>query len=128
MLPPLTSVEKEPEQTGRLITPATLPILNADQLQALQLAKRYCHDISSKFVSLATFFPSLLTPSLPPSLLNLQQQQKQAQQQVNQMQQLQDAANRQRALLLMSRIYIGSINFELGEESVSNIKIHKIGV
>ena len=35
------------------------------------------------------------------------------------MQQLQEAANRQRALLLMSRIYIGSINFELGEETVS---------
>ena len=35
------------------------------------------------------------------------------------MQVLQDAANRQRALLLMSRIYIGSINFELGEEAVS---------
>lgn len=41
------------------------------------------------------------------------------------MQQLQDAANRQRALLLMSRIYIGSINFELGEEAVSLVRIHK---
>lgn len=91
----MTPNEKEQEQTGRLITPATLPVLSADQLQALQLAKRYCQDISSKF-----------------------QQQKQALQQVNQMAVLQEAANRQRALLLMSRIYIGSINFELGEESV----------
>lgn len=47
----LFSPEKEQEQTGRLITPATLPVLNADQLQALQLAKRYCQDISNKFVS-----------------------------------------------------------------------------
>ena len=43
--------EKEPEQTGRLISPATLPVLNAEQLQALQLAKRYCQDVSGKFVS-----------------------------------------------------------------------------
>lgn len=41
------------------------------------------------------------------------------------MQQLQEAANRQRALLLMSRIYIGSINFELGEEAVSLGTAHK---
>ena len=51
--------------------------------------------------------------------MSLQQHQKHAEQQVGQMQVLQDAANRQRALLLMSRIYIGSINFELGEEAVS---------
>ena len=66
--------EKEPEQTGRLITPASLPILNAEQLQALQLAKRYCQDISNKFVSdyIHTLHPSIqhfpLPPSLPPSL------------------------------------------------------------
>ena len=90
-------------------------MLSTEQLQALQLAKRYCQDISGKFVSPLT--PASL-PGLTPCLCP-QQQQKQALQQVNQMQSLQEAANRQRALLLMSRIYIGSINFELGEEAVS---------
>lgn len=74
--------------------------------------------LSLTFLSLVPLFlsPFVLPSSLPPSFL--QQQQKQAQQQVHQMHALQDAANKQRALLLMSRIYIGSINFELREETV----------
>lgn len=59
------------------------------------MAKKYCQDVSAKH-----------------------QHVKQTEQQVVQMQALQEAANKQRALLLMSRIYVGSINFELGEESV----------
>ena len=37
-----------------------------------------------------------------------------------QMHALQEAANKQRALLLMSRIYVGSINFELGDDTLRN--------
>ena len=42
----------EPEQTGPLIAPATLPTLTAEQVQALQRAKKYCQDISTKHVCL----------------------------------------------------------------------------
>uniref|UniRef100_A0A1X7T895 RRM domain-containing protein n=1 Tax=Amphimedon queenslandica TaxID=400682 RepID=A0A1X7T895_AMPQE len=85
----------EMEQTGELVTPATLPKLDSNQRHALSLAKKYAQEITAKH-----------------------QQAKQSEVQVQQMQSLQEAANQQRALLLMSRIYIGSINFELGEEAV----------
>ena len=48
---PLGSESPEVAQTGPLIAPAALPILRADQQQALQMAKRYCHDVTAKFVS-----------------------------------------------------------------------------
>lgn len=83
------------EQTGPLVSPAVLPKLSDAQLKRLQMAKKYCLDVSAKF-----------------------QQQMQSEQQVIQMAALQEAANRQRALMLMSRIYVGSINFELGDDSV----------
>jgi poly(U)-binding-splicing factor PUF60 len=85
----------EMEQTGEVFMPSTLPKLNSDQRYNLSQAKKYCNELTSNF-----------------------QQQKQSEYQVQQMQTLQEAANQQRALLLMCRIYIGSINFELGEESV----------
>ncbi len=44
-------VEVEIEQTGPLITPAVLPALNPQQTQNLAMAKKYCADVSSKFVS-----------------------------------------------------------------------------
>ena len=47
----LGSESPEVAQTGPLIAPAALPILRAEQQQALQMAKRYCHDITAKFVS-----------------------------------------------------------------------------
>ena len=43
--------ESIPEQTGPLITPAALPTLNPQQIQQLQMAKKYCQDITNKFVS-----------------------------------------------------------------------------
>ena len=45
------STEKDPEQTGPLITPAVLPALTPQQMQALQMAKKYCQDVSAKHVS-----------------------------------------------------------------------------
>ncbi len=115
---PFPSTDKEPEQTGRLISPVTLPKLTAAQLQALQMAKKYCQDTTAKHVG-------PLPPSLSSSLtvcphththtactrththththVYSQQQQKQTEQQVVQMHALQEAANKQRALLLMSR-------------------------
>ena len=44
--------ESVPEQTGPLITPAALPTLNPQQIQQLQMAKKYCQDITNKFVSI----------------------------------------------------------------------------
>lgn len=43
--------ELVPEQTGPLITPAALPTLDPQQIQQLQMAKKYCQDITNKFVS-----------------------------------------------------------------------------
>ncbi|XP_019858534.1 PREDICTED: uncharacterized protein LOC100636047 isoform X1 [Amphimedon queenslandica] len=71
----------EMEQTGELVTPATLPKLDSNQRHALSLAKKYAQEITAKH-----------------------QQAKQSEVQVQQMQSLQEAANQQRALLLMSRI------------------------
>ena len=49
---PLHTVpESVPEQTGPLITPAALPTLDPQQIQQLQMAKKYCQDITNKFVS-----------------------------------------------------------------------------
>jgi poly(U)-binding-splicing factor PUF60 len=79
----------------------SLPPLDFRQTQALHLAKRYCQDVTIKAA----------------------QTKRQAEQQA-QMLALQEAANRQRALLLMSRIYIGSIYFELGEDVVRNAFYH----
>lgn len=45
------STEVEIEQTGPLITPAALPALNPQQTQNLAMAKKYCADVTSKFVS-----------------------------------------------------------------------------
>ena len=45
------STEKDPEQTGPLVTPALLPTLSPQQLLALQMAKKYCQDVSAKHVS-----------------------------------------------------------------------------
>lgn len=45
-------LESVPEQTGPLITPAALPTLDPQQIQQLQMAKKYCQDITNKFVSL----------------------------------------------------------------------------
>ncbi len=39
------------EQTGPVISPAQLPQLDEEQLQKLQMAKKYCLDISTRFVS-----------------------------------------------------------------------------
>ena len=47
-------------------------------------------------------------------------QSQQVHNQQNQMLALADAAQRQRALLLMSRIYVGSIYYELGEDTLRN--------
>ena len=44
-------LESVPEQTGPLITPAALPTLDPQQIQQLQMAKKYCQDITNKFVS-----------------------------------------------------------------------------
>ena len=43
--------EVEPEQTGPLITPAILPSLSPQQTQNLAMAKKYCADVTTKFVS-----------------------------------------------------------------------------
>ena len=52
-------------QTGPVVAPVTLPPLTSEQLQALQMAKKYCQDVTGKFVSL----PSLpLTPFISLSL------------------------------------------------------------
>lgn len=75
--------------------PGARPSLTFRQTQALQLAKKYCQDVTMKAATAK----------------------RQAEQQA-QMLALQEAANRQRALLLMSRIYIGSLYFELGEDIV----------
>ena len=48
---PLGSESPEVAQTGPLVAPAALPVLRTDQQQALQMAKRYCHDVTAKFVS-----------------------------------------------------------------------------
>ena len=39
------------EQTGPVISPAVLPKLSDAQLKQLQMAKKYCLDVSTKFVS-----------------------------------------------------------------------------
>ena len=39
------------EQTGPLVSPAVLPKLSDAQLKRLQMAKKYCLDVSTKFVS-----------------------------------------------------------------------------
>ena len=41
----------EMEQTGELVTPATLPKLDSDQRHALSLAKKYAQEITAKHVS-----------------------------------------------------------------------------
>lgn len=41
----------EEEQTGELVTPATLPKLDSDQKHMLGLAKKYCQEITGKHVS-----------------------------------------------------------------------------
>ncbi len=56
----LNSAESIPEQTGPLITPAALPTLNPQQIQQLQMAKKYCQDITNKFVSTLTLLFYLL--------------------------------------------------------------------
>lgn len=77
------------------------------------MAKKYCYDVTSK---LASNSPRAVLPS--DGMMFLQPQPKQNEPQVVQMVALQEAANKQRALLLMSRIYVGSINFELGEDTI----------
>lgn len=39
------------QQTGPIVVPSSLPTLSGEQLKALQMAKKYCQDVSSKFVS-----------------------------------------------------------------------------
>ena len=39
------------EQTGPVVSPAALPTLKDSQLKQLQMAKKYCLDVSTKFVS-----------------------------------------------------------------------------
>ena len=41
----------EMEQTGELVTPATLPKLDSDERHALSLAKKYAQEITAKHVS-----------------------------------------------------------------------------
>ena len=48
--PIFSSPEKDPEQTGPLVTPTVLPKLDSQQLAALQMAKKYCQTISAKHV------------------------------------------------------------------------------
>lgn len=95
----LLVTEMDPEQTGPLVAPAALPSLTAQQLQALQMAKKYCYDITAKFV---TSSPRAVLP-VDTSMVFFQPQPKQNDHQVVQMVALQEAANKQRALLLMSR-------------------------
>ena len=40
----------EEEQTGEVYVPAKLPTLNPEQLQSLSMAKKYCQDVTSKYV------------------------------------------------------------------------------
>ena len=90
----------ETEQTGPLVAPAALPTLNAQQLQALLMARKYCYDVTTKFASSNS--PRSMPP--PEAMMFFQSPQlKQNEPQVVQMVALQEAANKQRALLLMSR-------------------------
>lgn len=43
--------DSDVQQTGPLISPAVLPKLTDNQLKQLQMAKKYCLDVSTKFVS-----------------------------------------------------------------------------
>ena len=43
------------EQTGPLVSPAVLPKLTDEQSKQLQMAKKYCLDVSTKFVSLKSW-------------------------------------------------------------------------
>ena len=47
----LSLLVPEMEQTGELVTPATLPKLDSDQRHALSLAKKYAQEITAKHVS-----------------------------------------------------------------------------
>ena len=57
-------VVPEEEQTGELIMPAALPKLNNEQARDLRMAKKYCHDITNKFVSLNLFVHCSIYPSI----------------------------------------------------------------
>ena len=58
-------VVPEEEQTGELIMPAALPKLNNEQARDLRMAKKYCHDITTKFVSFNLFVHhSIIHPSI----------------------------------------------------------------
>lgn len=62
---------QEEEQTGEVYVPAKLPTLNSDQLAALTMAKKYCQDVTSKYVSIPTARNAdsqlILMPHLSPS-------------------------------------------------------------
>ena len=95
----LLASEMDPEQTGPLVAPAALPTLTVQQLQALQMAKKYCYDVTATFVS-----SSPRAVAMPAdNMVFFTPQPKQSEPQVVQMVALQEAANKQRALLLMSR-------------------------
>ena len=98
----LFSVTEE-EQTGELYVPAKLPTLDSDQLRSLSMAKKYCHDVTTKYVGYFDTLYMLIFPFYEIVYFSYQQTQRHSEQQVGQMHALQDAANQQRALLLMSR-------------------------
>lgn len=80
-----------------------LPKLTDAQMASLQAAKKYCLEATVRH-----------------------NQSQRSQDQTVQMMSMQEVAQQQRALILMSRIYVGSINFELGEETVRN-GFHQFG-
>ncbi|XP_065904326.1 poly(U)-binding-splicing factor PUF60-like isoform X2 [Dysidea avara] len=75
----------------------TLPKLTDEQTVQLKAAKKYCLEATVRH-----------------------NQTQRSQDQSVQMMSMQEVAQQQRALILMSRIYVGSINFELGEDTVRN--------
>ncbi|GLD68978.1 poly(U)-binding-splicing factor PUF60-like isoform X2 [Lates japonicus] len=87
-----------------------LPPLTPNQQEALQKAKKYAMEQSIKSVlvkqTLAQPFPSLQIPSLTMGLGDA----------LSPLQSV--AAQRQRALAIMCRVYVGSIYYELGEDTI----------
>uniref|UniRef100_A0A8C4X088 RRM domain-containing protein n=1 Tax=Eptatretus burgeri TaxID=7764 RepID=A0A8C4X088_EPTBU len=96
--------EEKPIENGQLVVAMTgrttqkqgLPTLTVAQQEALQKAKKYAMEQSIKSV-------------LVKQTIAHQQQQ---------LSNLQLAAQRQRALAIMCRVYVGSIYYELGEETI----------
>ncbi|KAL6103663.1 puf60 [Pungitius sinensis] len=96
------------ETTPRTSTKLGLPPLTPNQQEALQRAKKYCMEqsINSVLIKQTQKLSSLQVASLSMGLGDA----------LSPLQSI--AAQRQRALAIMCRVYVGSIYYELGEDTI----------